>query len=311
MVKRWGPFQLKEQQKANTSDSKSWEILRVGLKKLGLKYLVDNKNPAHKTLAVFMPNHVDFTQMYNYLDKRGFTIRLQKFAEFNTFIIPDLDAVSPGKLRTLIQHLGEYFESRFPPDDNKYQLEGETGKIAGGFLCDIVGILDKHQIRYWLDFGTLLGVMREGRLLPWDNDLDISIFADDRERLLEKALPEIQAIAHRIYASRLKNSVGPLPKGFVRIVKIMKRYIRLDLFVMYRYEADFYWYESWAGSGYLHKVPEEFLQEFILVPFNGKLCRVPKEYDALLTSHYGDWRTPDKNYDALLDNTKTLVREKW
>lgn len=42
-------------------------------------------------------------------------------------------------------------------------------------LEDIVQLLDSADIQYWLDSGTLLGMIREGRLLDADRDIDISI----------------------------------------------------------------------------------------------------------------------------------------
>jgi len=49
-------------------------------------------------------------------------------------------------------------------------------------------ILEKNDIHFWLDFGTLLGVMREGEVLSWDKEFDISIFYKDFERV-KKLLP--------------------------------------------------------------------------------------------------------------------------
>lgn len=46
-----------------------------------------------------------------------------------------------------------------------------------------IDLLDKYGITYWLDFGTLLGAVRHGDIIPWDNDCDISIFASSAEIL--------------------------------------------------------------------------------------------------------------------------------
>ncbi|MEE9465867.1 MAG: LicD family protein, partial [Candidatus Neomarinimicrobiota bacterium] len=45
------------------------------------------------------------------------------------------------------------------------------------------GILDRLRIPYGLDAGTLLGIIRENRLLPWDNDIDLYAFWEDRWKL--------------------------------------------------------------------------------------------------------------------------------
>lgn len=43
---------------------------------------------------------------------------------------------------------------------------------------EIASVLDSRGIDYWLDSGTLLGVIREGRLLPSDHDVDLSFWWD-------------------------------------------------------------------------------------------------------------------------------------
>jgi phosphorylcholine metabolism protein LicD len=38
---------------------------------------------------------------------------------------------------------------------------------------DIIPILNKYNIDYWIDFGTLLGITRENDIILYDNDIDI------------------------------------------------------------------------------------------------------------------------------------------
>lgn len=54
-------------------------------------------------------------------------------------------------------------------------------------------ILEKHNIKYIIIFGTLLGAVRHKGFIPWDEDLDITIFEEDYERAIEalrKELPD-------------------------------------------------------------------------------------------------------------------------
>ena len=43
-------------------------------------------------------------------------------------------------------------------------------------LNDVVQLLKQHKIFFWLDFGSLLGAVREGRSILLDGDYDLSIF---------------------------------------------------------------------------------------------------------------------------------------
>ena len=52
-------------------------------------------------------------------------------------------------------------------------------------LVEIDKICKKHDIRYWLSSGTLIGAMRHNGFIPWDDDLDIEMMRSDYVRLME------------------------------------------------------------------------------------------------------------------------------
>ncbi|NDV77461.1 phosphorylcholine transferase LicD [Dysgonomonas sp. 511] len=56
-------------------------------------------------------------------------------------------------------------------------------------LITVTNICDKHNIPYWLSGGTLLGSIRHGGFIPWDDDIDIELLRPDYLKLL-KILPE-------------------------------------------------------------------------------------------------------------------------
>ena len=58
-------------------------------------------------------------------------------------------------------------------------------------LEKIDNICRKHNIEYWLDGGTLLGAVRHGGFIPWDDDIDIAMRKEDMERFIAVATNEL------------------------------------------------------------------------------------------------------------------------
>ena len=58
-------------------------------------------------------------------------------------------------------------------------------------LIEIDKICRKHNIQYWITFGTLLGAVRHGGFIPWDDDIDIAMPSDDLKKFIEIAPKEL------------------------------------------------------------------------------------------------------------------------
>ena len=80
-------------------------------------------------------------------------------------------------------------------DFSKYNGEGTTLRKMQlrilNILVEIDKVCRKHNINYWIDFGTLLGAVRHGGFIPWDDDLDIAMPSDDFRKFLEIAPKEL------------------------------------------------------------------------------------------------------------------------
>ena len=58
-------------------------------------------------------------------------------------------------------------------------------------LSEIDKVCRKHDIKYFADWGTLLGTVRHGGFIPWDDDLDICMMRKDYQKFLAIAKAEL------------------------------------------------------------------------------------------------------------------------
>lgn len=65
-------------------------------------------------------------------------------------------------------------------------------------LADVKEVFDRFNVRYWLDYGTLLGAVRDGRLIRWDVDIDLGMMTKDWEKIVS-TFSELGKKGFRIY----------------------------------------------------------------------------------------------------------------
>src|SRR5690606_7474226 len=122
--------------------------------------------------------------------------------------------------------------------------------VARKLLLDTVDLLDNCGIPYHLEGGTLLGLVRDGDLLPWDHDLDISVPAAYIVHFNFWVQTKLRLKGWRISQRRFTADADAegWRKGDLRIFKVTKRrnlfekgWPRLDIFVKYPSGGKIWW----------------------------------------------------------------------
>ncbi len=161
-------------------------------------------------------------------------------------------------------------------------------EIAKKDLLDIKRILDKAGIRFWLMFGTFLGAYRDKALIPYDEDTDLAIYAED-----------IPALA------RCKQALAKegFHVGANAMAVILQRYgehtdiHRLELSGNKR---------VWIGTS--TEYDSSAFETFNEIEFLGQNWRILSEPERWLKYTYGeDWKTPMKGKH--LDGTQPYGRK--
>ena len=76
-----------------------------------------------------------------------------------------------------------------------YNPEGSALRRDQKEMLDVLvafsEICEKHDIKWWLCSGTLLGAARHKGFIPWDDDIDVNMFEEDPD-LAEQLLDVIR-----------------------------------------------------------------------------------------------------------------------
>jgi len=189
------------------------------------------------------------------------------------------------------------------------KLVGKKRKKAERLLVDVVDVLNKNNIQYALEGGTLLGIYRENRLLPWDSDVDLSILSDELNKK-DNLIKDLCKIGYRIRIRYFENDSTPFKKEAIRIIKIrdkaffglLKGNVCLEIFIKYIDKDNVYW----EVAGNTMTAPKAFYETYKNIKFSSKSFSIPTQTEAYLTHKYGNWEKTVKNWNAATDE-KSLV----
>ena len=86
-------------------------------------------------------------------------------------------------------------------------------KIMLNILIEFDRVCHRHNLTYWLDYGTMLGAIRHNGFIPYDDDIDIAMPRDDYEVFLKIYHQELP---HSLFL-QTKNSDPSFPQYYTKI----------------------------------------------------------------------------------------------
>jgi hypothetical protein len=197
-----------------------------------------------------------------------------------------------SRIYTKIRGYDDYFEFPFPISDPL----NETADLV---LEESCVILEELGIRYYLCDGTALGIVRDGRLIPHDNDIDVSVDGDiDIDRLKYAFSEKGYKIGRELYYKNLLQ----------QIVFYSKSHVIFDIII---------WRDGGDGFHYVY-VPEvkngrrqrnKYFSSQDFIQYKGKKYPTHAGIKDWLEFHYGkSWIVPEKQKGDWRDNLEDIVK---
>lgn len=171
-------------------------------------------------------------------------------------------------------------------------------EMAAESLAVLKDVLDTKGVVFLLNFGTLLGAIRENDFIGHDMDLDVAIYAKDVDKLVsliptlsERGLMLCRYANGGLYSFMYKDNV----------------LIDVDVYKLTGFP---YKYRYWRMCRKIF--PKHFVEEYEQIDFaGGKYC-VPKNPVKFIEYMYGkNWRIPVKGKHARLYPRWMLLLHTW
>jgi hypothetical protein len=179
----------------------------------------------------------------------------------------------------------------------KIQLQkGNYHRRMKKMLLKTIDILNEKGFKYWLEAGTLLGILRDGDLIPWDYDADLGIPAESADEIMKLRFEFFPN-----YLIKRRRIQSPWLPGDMRVIKVKTPWekirqinFHIDLFCVYPVKDKY----RWVDSNALKHVDRKYYDTLSTIQWEGRTINIPNYVEEYLSLRYGNWQVPERNYNA-------------
>lgn len=191
---------------------------------------------------------------------------------------------------------------------------------AKNCLKDISKVLNDAQLLWWVDCGTLLGTIRYGGVIPWDEDIDVALLLPDFENarrafnLLDSSKYEIQDWSGRDFPNTFMKIYVKETKDFIDIYFYDIKEDEKLLQYIFSLDHSIFFFDWWKERERRFAKPVEFSAVFPLKKsyFDSIEVFIPNDPVTFLQRYYGENLAPAKIYDPNTNRfEKDLTHPYW
>lgn len=114
----------------------------------------------------------------------------------------------------------KYLVKRMSPEElRRLQL------IQVDMLIELDRICRKYNIKYIIDSGTLLGAARDGKFIPWDDDIDVSMLRSEYERFCKVCKDELKNSKYFLQNSETDSEYR---WGYGKLIRLDTAFVRIN-----------------------------------------------------------------------------------
>ena len=185
----------------------------------------------------------------------------------------------------------DYYTNNKRCDYDHLILNKNELKDTHELLLEFLSFSDAKSIDYFAIAGTLIGTIRQGGLMPLDDDIDFGILEKDAH-FFEKYNSETYEIKPVIFGYKLSK----------KIRKTHRKYVVLDIFV-FKLKDNKYKIQNNQFHNESFETDEIF--PLLISKYNNINIKVPNEYKKYLDRSFPEWDTKMKLQCDHLDNQCT------